>query len=183
MSVLNWTQPDAAAALADQVRVELRHWPAEAEDVEDLRRRRVPRVLLVAPDEPAPISSACEEDWVRLPIDSADLDSRRATVARRVLQHSGRPRLDDHARLHVHGRWVRIDSRIGARLLEALLEQPDAVVETDRLMMAGWPGGSSTVNALRVQIARLNHQLRTVGLRIQGLRGTDGYVVVHDHRS
>jgi hypothetical protein len=61
--------------------VELLRWPAEAARRHDLAHRGVPRLLLIDPGAPPPVSWDPGEDWVRLPADPDDLVARCAQLA------------------------------------------------------------------------------------------------------
>jgi hypothetical protein len=62
--------------------VELVSWPDEATRLADVRERRLPRLLLVAPDAAPPAVDDEIEDWIRLPADTRDVEVR----ARRLVQ-------------------------------------------------------------------------------------------------
>src|SRR3977135_3375056 len=59
-------------------------WPQERAEVDRLARARTPRLLLVEPGCPPPIQEDVLEDWVRLPVDDAELKARLATLRRRA---------------------------------------------------------------------------------------------------
>lgn len=162
---------------APPVRVEERRWPEDAADIEELARRRVPRLLFVEPDSAPPTSVDCEEEWIRLPAEPADIEARRDGLARRVAFHQAGPRVDRHGRLHVGGQWIYVESSIEQRILRLVAEPMGEVRSHAELLEAGWAGRVASMTALRVHVARLNRQLETLGLRVRSLRG-EGYVLV-----
>jgi len=159
------------------VQVEERHWPEEAAEIAELARRRVPRLLFVAEDADPPAATDCEEDWIRLPADPADVAARRVGLTRRIARHQSGPRLDRHGRLHAGGQWIYVESSIEQRILRLVAEPMGEVRSHAELLEAGWAGRAASMTALRVHVARLNRQLETLGLRVRSLRG-EGYVMV-----
>jgi len=51
-------------------------WPEEAAGMQRLRTLGRPRLLIVAPSAPAPATVDCEEDWIRLRAEDADIRAR-----------------------------------------------------------------------------------------------------------
>jgi len=158
-------------------RVEERRWPEDAADIEELARRRVPRLLFVEAGADPPSVIDCEEDWIRLPADPADVEARRDGLAQRVAHHQAGPRVDRHGRLHVGGQWIYVESSIEQRILRLVAHPMGEVRSHAELLEAGWSGGTASMTALRVHVARLNRQLEALGLRVRSLRG-EGYVMV-----
>ena len=74
--------------------VSLVRWPDEAARLADLRERRVPRLLLVAPDAAPPVVDEEIEDWVRLPADARDVDVRARRLAQ-IATRAGAHTRDD----------------------------------------------------------------------------------------
>jgi len=66
-------------------------WPEEAATLERLRTLGQPRLLLVAPNAAAPSTDDCDEDWIRLPAEGADMRVRISTVAARAARHAQPP--------------------------------------------------------------------------------------------
>ena len=56
--------------------VELVRWPSQRQRRDQLVEARLPRLLLVEPESPAPVAVDPLEDWVRLPVDRNDLQAR-----------------------------------------------------------------------------------------------------------
>ena len=110
--------------------ITLVRWPEEAERLERLRRDRLPRLLLVAPDAIAPPCGDCEEDWIRLPADDADVRTRLTSLTERWTRYGlGRdPDIDPAGRIRFQGRWVAL-SRIEQNLTGKLLEHMGVVVD------------------------------------------------------
>jgi len=150
-------------------------WPEEDELLEQLRRQRAPRLLLVRPPEPAPEVSDCEEDWVRLPADDGDVRARMLALAARSAQHHRGPHVGEDGRLSFDGDWIAL-SPIEHRLAGLLAERFGEVVEGELLAGAAWPDEGINEGALRVHLTRLRRRLRAVGLEVQNVRGR-GYLM------
>ena len=72
----------AASGASDVVIV---RWPEEAATLDRLRTLGQPRLLLVAPNAAAPATDDCDEDWIRLPAEDADM---RGTLSAARLKNS-----------------------------------------------------------------------------------------------
>ena len=117
-----------------------------------LAARRVPRLLLVSWDAPAPTGTDCEEDWIRMPATDADIAARRRVVCRvACARHARDPHIDAHHRLHASGGWSCTSSRrsIGGCWPTSLERMPEPSAY-DELIDVGWTGEGATLNALRV---------------------------------
>ncbi|MEX2293722.1 MAG: helix-turn-helix domain-containing protein, partial [Acidimicrobiales bacterium] len=150
-------------------------WPAERGQVDELRRRRCPRLLLI--EEGAPPAPADElEDWIRVPAADADLRARLHELERRAASsRSPSPILDVDGVLRMESAWVSLPP-VEARLTAALLERFGAVVSREDLAAAGWPAGAPGRNALDVHMVRLRRRLATVTLAIRTVRSR-GYLL------
>ena len=155
--------------------VEVMRWPSERLAVDDLRRKGVPRLLLVEPDEPAPELADCLEDWVRLPTSDADLDARRRVVAMRAMAHAIVPTLDDSGVLRFRDMWVAL-SPVERDLASGLVDRFDAVVPRERLAERAWPEGVPSRNALDVHMLRLRRRVNSIGLEVRTIRAR-GYLL------
>jgi DNA-binding response OmpR family regulator len=153
-------------------------WPDEAERLDRLRKEGIPRLVLVAPDALPPESTACEEDWIRLPAGDPDVRARLASLAERSARHGHghAPEIDLAGRLRFMGRWVAL-STSEQRIARALVKEAGAVVGYDTLSRRGWPDDDKDHgNQLRVQILRLRRRLEPLGLSIRTVNGR-GYVL------
>ncbi len=155
--------------------VEVRRWPSERLVVDDLRAREVPRLLLLDDEEPPPEIYDCLEDWIRLPASDADLEARRLAVARRGVEHSVRPRLDEAGILRFRDSWVSL-SPVERELASALVDKFGAVVARGVLTDRAWPDGAPTRNALDVHMLRLRRRAASVSLEIRTVRSR-GYLM------
>ena len=149
-------------------------WPQERAEVDRLARARIPRLLLVEPGCPAPITEDALEDWVRLPLDDAELKARLATLRRRAAALLTVPELDRHGRLLFREHWTDL-TPIEERLLARLIRRFDDVVDGAELISAGWPGQQPTANAVRVTLHRLRRRLRPLALELR--RVGDGWLL------
>lgn len=158
------------------MQVAVLRWPDEEPRRSQLRMARTARLLLVAPEAPAPVVADPLEDWIRLPAEDRDLQARIDGLTLRI--HDRRPsapRLDDDGLLRLGGAWVALPP-IEARLVAALLDRIGAVVGRDALLRAGWPQGAPNRNVLDVHILRLRRRLEEVGLSIRTVRSR-GYLL------
>jgi hypothetical protein len=153
--------------------VALVRWPEDARTVNALRAAGTPRLLVVAPDSPAPESLECDEDWVRLPTSDEDMRVRMQNVAHRATRHIHGPALDGDGRIRFRGRWVGLSDteEAVARVLATRFGQ---VVDTDTLANVVVPALSA--NAVRIQIMRLRARLSVLGLELRTVRSR-GYVL------
>jgi DNA-binding response OmpR family regulator len=157
------------------VDVERVRWPGERERVDDLRRRGVPRLLLLDADTPPPEPFDCLEDWARRDAPAADVEARARAVATRSAHHGVRPRLDGDGLLRHRDAWVPL-SPVEQALVAGLLERFGTVVGRDALAARAWPSGAPTRNALDVHVLRLRRRVAALGLEIRTVRSR-GYVL------
>lgn len=156
--------------------VELVRWPAQRERRDRLRALRQPRILLVEGDDPAPLTPDSLEDWVRLPVDRADLDARMRALA--IVAQGGvgdEPALDEWGVLRFCGRQATLPP-LEARLARPLIQRYRSVISREELSRAGWPDGAPGRNALDVHILRVRRRIEPVGLVVRTLRSR-GYLV------
>jgi hypothetical protein len=141
-------------------------WPQEEAEIERLARDRVPRLLLVEPGAPAPITEDVLADWIRLPADHQDVTYRVANLRRRAETLLNAPLLDRRGRLLVRGRWTSV-TPTEERLLARLARCFDDVVPAEELVAMGWPDRPPSANAVRVTFHRLRARLRPLGLELR----------------
>lgn len=147
-----------------RVDVEVVHWPAEADRLERLRAAREPRLVVVDEGEP-PTTADVLEDWIRAPVDEADLLVRVTTRRARAERSAAGIALEDGV-LRV-GPHLVVLPPIQARLADALLERVNAVVGRDVLARRAWPEGAPAGrNVLDVHMAKLRRLLAPAGLDI-----------------
>lgn len=156
-------------------------WPLEQQRREELVRSARPRLLLLEDGEPPPVAD-CLEDWVRSPIDEADLRARVVALEHRAACHGqSLPVLDVDGVLRSDGAWVALPP-VEARLMAALLERSGAVVSRDALARAGWPHGAPGRNALDVHVLRLRRRVDALGLVIRTVRSRGYLLETSDRR-
>jgi Transcriptional regulatory protein, C terminal len=157
------------------VKVSLVRWPAETERREALRQAGEPRLLLVEQGAP-PVPADHREDWIRLPADDVDLRVRVEALRRRLgAEAADSPHIDGDGVLRVSDRWVALPP-VEARLAGVMVDRFGAVVSRESLTRVGWPGGSSSRNALDVHVLRLRRRLSPMGLAIRTVRSR-GYLM------
>lgn len=158
------------------MQVAVLRWPDEEPRRIELRSTRRARLLLVAPEAPAPLVADVLEDWIRLPADDRDLQARIDGLTLRSQERQTRtPHLDDDGLLRAGEDWVALPP-IEARLAAALVQRFGAVVGRDALLRAGWPQGAPNRNVLDVHILRLRRRTDEVGLSIRTVRSR-GYLL------
>jgi two-component system OmpR family response regulator len=159
------------------VDIVLVRWPTEAPRRQRLVDDGLPRLLLVDEDAAPPEAVDCLEDWMRVPVDEADLAARMGALAFRARAHVARerPTLDDDGVLRLGRDWVSLPP-VEARLTAALLDRLGTVVSREALARAGWPDGAPGRNALDVHVLRLRRRLALVGLVIRTVRSR-GYLL------
>jgi DNA-binding response OmpR family regulator len=156
--------------------VVLVRWPAEGIRREALREQQRPRLLLVAEDAPAPVTSDIFEDWIRLPAQDADVRARVHSLEARVEAFGpSQPTIDGDGVLRFGGGWVSIPP-VEARLIEALILRYGTVVGRDVLTRAGWPDKEPGRNALDVHVLRLRRRIESLGLAVRTVRSR-GYLL------
>jgi hypothetical protein len=157
------------------VEVPVLRWPRQAAARAEVAQRGAPCLLVVAALEPPPPQWSEFEDWVREPLQQAEVLVRASTVARRadVLRV---PRLDPLGRLSFRGRTVVLsDSQ--ALVVARLLECPGEVVADDEMIELFAIGGASThAEALKTALRRIKDALAPLGLRVSRVRSA-GYLV------
>jgi DNA-binding response OmpR family regulator len=156
--------------------VSVLRWPDEEPRRDELRSARCARLLLVAPEAPAPVVADFLEDWIRLPADDRDLQARiDGLTLRSQHRRPSVPGLDEDGLLRVGEAWVALPP-IEARLAAVLLDRLGAVVGREALLRAGWPQGAPNRNVLDVHILRLRRRLENVELSIRTVRSR-GYLL------
>jgi DNA-binding response OmpR family regulator len=153
------------------VDVVLVRWPTEASRRQRLVDEHRPRLLLVDDGAGLPDTVDCLEDWMRVPVDEAELAARMGALAARARAHvaSDRPELDGDGVLRRGRDWVSLPP-VEARLTAALLDRLGTVVSREALARAGWPDGAPGRNALDVHVLRLRRRLGPVDLAIRTVR-------------
>jgi hypothetical protein len=172
------TESDAravSAALASVDGVRLLSWPADDCTRAELADACIPRILLVAPGAAPPEHWDELEDWVRLPLDSAELQGRARTLRRRA-RAADRPWFDDDGLLRVGTQWVDLPAGPQA-VVELLVDRFGQIVYVDELAKAYLEaGGSARESARKTMIVRLRHRLADLGLELHNVREA-GYLI------
>jgi DNA-binding response OmpR family regulator len=161
--------------------VTLVRWPKERHRLDQLRRQRVPRLVLVDAQEapPAPTPDTIE-DWVRLPIHPSDVRARVATLQLRAIpEREDAPEVDTDGLVTFRGR-TQVLPPVESRLTNEMVERWGAVVRRDCLMRAAWPGADPARNTLDTHMVRLRRRLAVVGLGVRTVRSRGYMLVVSD---
>jgi len=149
-------------------------WPEDGDQLGVLRSAGAPRLLLVRPGVRPPTVISALEDWVRLPADQDDVQTRVETLAARAAaQRDERPWVDANDLIHFRNQWAEL-SVIEAALTRTLVAVLGDVVSYDELARA--EDGEPRRETLRVQLTRLRLRLAPLGLDVRSVRAR-GYVL------
>jgi hypothetical protein len=155
--------------------VRLVRWPAEHEQRADLAALELPRILVVAAGERAPEWCDEIEDWVRAPVDRAELELRAATVAVRADLRT-KPWVDEYGVLWFRDRWHAL-AEGQLPLLRVLVDEFGRVVPQEAVLAAYAAAGRSThAEAVKTSARRLTGALAPLGLELCRVRGR-GYLL------
>jgi hypothetical protein len=153
----------------DDSRVEIAivRWPADAAARTLLAGEGRPRLLVVAPEVPAPTPLDDFEDWIRDPVDPVELLARSEALRRRVGSRDARPWLDDDGLLHHGDRWVAVpDAQVP--MIRLLVERFGELVRTEELAAVYIAaGGTENRSSIRTAIMRVRTRVTDVGLTLQ----------------
>jgi two-component system response regulator TctD len=167
--------PALATVLAGD-EVPLLRWPAQEAERQRLAAAGKPRLLLLTADQPPPVDWDELEDWIREPVDLAEMEVRRHTVHSRARLARRRPWFDDAGLLRVGDDWVDL-SPGQVPIARLLVDRLDRVVRREELVAACAAAGVSThATALKAAVGRLERRLAPVGLRLRSIRGR-GYLL------
>ncbi|MFD5544489.1 transcriptional regulator [Streptomyces sp. NPDC127079] len=146
--------------------VRVLRWPVEVQELEQLRRRGVPRLLVVENGATPPVPSDSREDWIRAPVSRDDFAARVAALRARAGTHRV-PVLDQDGLLRYGSRVVPV-SPTQMNLLEPLVERYGTLVARQELIaLLRARRGTASQNALDLNIMRIRRRLAPLGLRIR----------------
>lgn len=151
------------------VAVAVLSWPDEQERVHELRRRGVPRMLVIGSSDDPVMPPDDLEDWIRIPADDRDVRTRLLRLRDHAERAPLRPVLDGAGRMLFAGGWVGL-SIVEERLAAVLVERFGQVVAYDELIRAGWPAGHKDKTVLRPRISGLRRRVATLGLELRSVR-------------
>ena|SRR5437868_8321617 len=149
--------------------VVLLRWPEQEGDARRLDELGRPVLLLVEPGAPPPELHSCTSDWVRLPVDDADVRARLASLTARATRHPLVPLMGDFGELSFRGQRVFL-SHVEQRLAAVLVEAFDSAVSETELLQRAWEGAGDP-NKVRVRLSRLRKRVAPLGLEISSIRG------------
>jgi hypothetical protein len=152
-------------------------WPDQQEELGDLARRGVPRLLLVSPASPPPVCTSCLEDWARLPVGDEELRARLDSLAEHQRAHT-HPSVDEFGVLRQDGLIVFLSPREQA-LAEILIANFGAVVRDETFAQQVFGDVDARRETLRTHTSRLRKRIAPLGLTISCIRNV-GYMMHHD---
>lgn len=162
--------------------VRLLRWPVDADERAALAADATPRLLVVPHDQPAPAVVDDLEDWIREPIDRAELAHRCATLEARAAVAVERPLVDDSGLVWFRDRWTSVP-QLQVALARVLVGRFASVTTTRELGAAYVDGGASPhPEAVKAAVARLRDHLAPIGLVVRTVRGR-GFVLDARDRS
>ena len=152
-------------------------WPLEEDRRRVLSADGVPRLLIVAGDDPPPMLDGPLEDWIRVPASELDRAARVEALRQRAFGEMARgtPTIDEDGLVRAGPAWVAVPP-VEARLAKTFIERFGAVVSRGDLTQAAWPDGVGERNVLDVRILRLRRRLDQIGLVIRTVRSR-GYLM------
>jgi hypothetical protein len=167
---MTYTLSTSLAAELASTDLPLVRWPEQ----EDLRRQlaetETPRLLVVAEGHPPPERWDELEDWIREPVDPAELDARKASIQARASRQRRRPRLDDDGLLWVGDAWVDI-SPGQVPTVRLLVDRLGQVIRYEEMAEACESAGASGhIAAVKAHLTRLERRLSPLGLRLRSVR-------------
>jgi hypothetical protein len=168
------TRLSAAAQSDGGPTIAIVRWPQDAEILERLGTLGHPRLLLVDQDAEPPVVTDLLEDWIRLPADDRDIQTRVASLRRRVGHHRI-PMFDGECRVGFRDGWAPL-SPIEYCLASALVERFGYLVTDEDLSARAWGDTPPRPNALRVHLTRLRRRVEPIGLEILTIR-SHGHVM------
>lgn len=152
-------------------------WPCEADGPRqrELLTERTPVLWIVESGSEPP---ACEdplEDWVRPPLQRADLDARVSCLAYRAKRERAPIITTDNVLVVGDARLPLAESE--AAIMSALVADLGSVVPRNRLVESGWGHDSDAHrNALDLRILRLRRRIANLQLEIVTVWGR-GYML------
>ncbi|MER7841550.1 helix-turn-helix domain-containing protein [Streptomyces sp. NPDC096040] len=150
--------------------VRVLRWPVEVQELEQLRRRGILRLLVVENGATPPIPSDSREDWVRAPVSRADFAARVAALRARA-DLDVIPVLDQDGLLRYGSRMVPV-SPTQMELLQPLVERFGTLVARHELIaVLRARRGTASQNALDLNIMRIRRKVVSLGLRIRTANG------------
>jgi ompR family regulator len=156
-------------------KVALFRWPREAEEGDHRIKSRNPVMWIVETGSAPPECLDPLEDWIRPPVNRAELEVRIACLIERANLARTPIITEDNIVICQEQRLPLTDSE--ATIVRELVDNFRKLVPRNRLMWAGWGDEmSANRNALDLRILRLRRRLAAMGLRIVTVWGK-GYIL------
>lgn len=151
-------------------------WPSESRKLDSCRAKRIPRILILDGQVPAPVCTDVLEDWVRPPIARSDFAARVDALMNRFGELG--PQVDCDDVLRYRDQWLAL-SPTEAKVLRVLALSFGRVVGREQLMEECWDSKNVGRNALDLHILRLRRRIAAVQLTIETAWGR-GYILESD---
>lgn len=155
--------------------VALVRWPEQTDRRAQLAAAFQPRLLLLSPGTPPPLTWDDGEDWVRLPADDDEIRARALHLVRHGTFAAPVPIVDTDGIVRTASGLVAV-SPLEAKILAVLLHRAGQAVDSATLVRAGWPNGNGDVRPLAGRIRTLRLRLAPLGIRIETVRSI-GYLL------
>lgn len=156
--------------------VALLRWPAQESARERLAAEDVPRLLLISRSCPAPPCVDELEDWLREPLDPAELEVRASRLQRRARLRALRPRIDDSGLVRAGVRWVDLPA-VQLAVARLLITRLGRVVPVEQIQAACRSAGASVhPKAVHAVIRRVKSRLLELDLVLTNVRDR-GYLL------
>jgi hypothetical protein len=156
--------------------VVLLRWPAQEDVRARLETDGLPRLLLISHSCPAPVCPDELEDWVREPLEPAELEARTVTLRYRARLATCRPRVDESGLVRAGDRWVDLPPAQLA-VARVLIARLGRVVTAEQIQAAHLnAGGSTHPKAVKAMIGRVKRRLAELDLVLTNVRDR-GYLL------
>jgi DNA-binding winged helix-turn-helix (wHTH) protein len=152
--------------------VTLLRWPDEEPRRAALAAVGAPRLLVLDEHSPPPICFDELEDWVRVPLDDDEVETRTAVLSKRAEPRPVETTLDEDDRILWRGaQWVQL-SEAQLPVVRLLLARRGQVVSRDEIAaVARESNGSADPRAIKSLMGRIDKRTRPIGVEVHSVRG------------
>jgi hypothetical protein len=165
------TSAISAAAAGAPAAIPVVRWPGAHEERRRLAGASRPRVLAIPANAPPPLLTDDFEDWVRDPIDAAELLLRQRTLHERWLDRRGDVWLDEHGLVHLDDRWVALSDAQAAIAAPLIADIGRVARRQDVRRAYEAVVGERTEQAFNAVLGRLRTKFTELDVVLHGLSG------------